>query len=266
MSTIKCNICEIDKDKTEYYGHNKKCKSCFCEDIKMRRVNDKNRIIDTTIVCNVCNIIKHSSNFRFGRKKCKECEKEYGKNYRRDDVGKQKAQIWSQNNKEQHHKLQAEWFQQNKEKRNEKERTRRQNDPIFRLRRNCKSRISCVIKKNQSTDKYVGMKKEMLMEWLQFKFQDKMTSENYGKLWHVDHVIPCDIFDLTKTEEQDICFHWSNLSPEFAKYNLEKNNKIDKEQIKNHIEKLIEFCCIHKLDFPQKNIGRLGSFILFNKN
>ena len=37
-----------------------------------------------------------------------------------------------------------------------------------------------------------------------------MTKENHG-LWHVDHIIPCASFDLSKPEEQARCFHYSNL-------------------------------------------------------
>ena len=53
-----------------------------------------------------------------------------------------------------------------------------------------------------------------------------MSFENYGKLWHIDHVIPCSFFKLDNLNEQKKCFHWSNLRPLYAKKNLEKSNKI----------------------------------------
>ncbi len=66
-----------------------------------------------------------------------------------------------------------------------------------------------------------------------------MNWENYGKFgWHIDHIIPCDSFDLTKEEEQRRCFHYSNLQPLWAttkiaiKYgsnttgNINKSNKL----------------------------------------
>ncbi len=52
-----------------------------------------------------------------------------------------------------------------------------------------------------------------------------MTWENYGPVWHVDHIRPCAKFDLTDHDQQRACFHWTNLQPLFAKDNLQKNAK-----------------------------------------
>ena len=62
--------------------------------------------------------------------------------------------------------------------------------------------------------------------YLESKFEPGMTRENYGKVWHVDHIMPCAIFDLTKLEHQKRCFHFSNLQPLFAKENRAKHTKI----------------------------------------
>jgi hypothetical protein len=51
-----------------------------------------------------------------------------------------------------------------------------------------------------------------------------MSWNNYGK-WHLDHIKPCASFDLSKKQEQKICFHYSNFQPLWAKDNLIKGLK-----------------------------------------
>ena len=66
------------------------------------------------------------------------------------------------------------------------------------------------------------------MKHLQNQFKPGMTRDNYG-LWHVDHIIPCASFDLTKLSEQEKCFHYTNLQPLWAIDNIKKGAKLDYE-------------------------------------
>lgn len=74
---------------------------------------------------------------------------------------------------------------------------------------------------------YVGCSPYFLRNYLESKFQDGMTWDNYGLHgWHIDHIIPCSAFDLTDPEQQRQCFHYTNLQPLWAYENLSKGARI----------------------------------------
>lgn len=78
--------------------------------------------------------------------------------------------------------------------------------------------------KKQKTLDLIGCKPVELVRWLEFQmFDGIMTLENYGKVWHVDHVRPCTSFDLTNKIEMNKCFHWMNLRPCLINENLKKS-------------------------------------------
>ena len=53
------------------------------------------------------------------------------------------------------------------------------------------------------------------------KFEDGMNWDNQGE-WHIDHIKPCDKFDLSKEIEIEKCFHYKNLQPLWGLDNLSK--------------------------------------------
>ncbi len=91
----------------------------------------------------------------------------------------------------------------------------------------------CVTRNEKSghTIDLLGCSIEFLKKRFESMFTEGMTWENYGK-WHIDHIIPCSIFDLTKPEAQAFCFHYTNLQPLWAKDNLKKHKNIDIEILK----------------------------------
>lgn len=109
-----------------------------------------------------------------------------------------------------------------------KEREQQLNKPGFRIRSNLSRRINKAIKgisKSAHTVELVGCSIEFFMSHLQSLFRPGMTWENYGPVWHVDHIKPCVLFDLTDPEQQKACFNWKNQQPLFALENLRKNAK-----------------------------------------
>jgi hypothetical protein len=104
---------------------------------------------------------------------------------------------------------------------------KRNNDINFRLLWNLRWRIYSAIKNNFksiSTIKLIGCNIEFLKQHLEKQFTKGMTWKNYGD-WHIDHILPCYTFDLSKKSEQLKCFNYKNLRPLWAEENLRRPKK-----------------------------------------
>jgi len=81
------------------------------------------------------------------------------------------------------------------------------------------------IEKTKPSIEYLDCSAEYFQNFIQSKMTEGMTWDNI----HLDHIKPVDAFDLENHEEFLDCCHYSNFQPLFAKDNLEKNNKWNKE-------------------------------------
>ena len=100
--------------------------------------------------------------------------------------------------------------------------------PNVKLRVNLRHRVYMFLKtksiiKNKKTMEIIGCDFVFIKNYLESKFIDGMSWENYGK-WHVDHIIP---LSSAKTEEEvyELC-HYTNLQPLWCEENLKKGKKI----------------------------------------
>jgi len=99
-----------------------------------------------------------------------------------------------------------------------------------RILRSLRGRLGSIVKKNgqtksDTTMKLLGCSLDDFLEHTEKQFKPGMTWENYGK-WHIDHIIPCAQFDLSRPYHQRICFHYTNLQPLWAVENLIKSDTI----------------------------------------
>lgn len=76
---------------------------------------------------------------------------------------------------------------------------------------------------------YFGCSAVELRSYIESKFLPGMNWNNYGhyrkaksKVWCIDHIIPCNQFDLSKEEDKKDCFHYTNLRPMWGKRNLQE--------------------------------------------
>ena len=131
-------------------------------------------------------------------------------------------------NKERIKKYRKLWIKNNRDKININFRHKFKTNPKFKMRQLLGNRIRKVLKgisKSASTMELIGCTIDELWVHLEAKFELQMTRENYG-LWHVDHIIPGTVFDLTEPEQQKKWFRYTNLQPLWATDNIKKYNKI----------------------------------------
>ena len=126
------------------------------------------------------------------------------------------------------HKEEVKAYCQNRKKETaEYTRNRRKNDINFRVEGSLRTRIRKAVKglnKSKSTIKLLGCSIKNVRKYLETKFTEGMSWDNYGYYgWHIDHIKPCCQFDLTKASEQYKCFHYTNLQPLWAEDNLKKS-------------------------------------------
>lgn len=112
---------------------------------------------------------------------------------------------------------------------NKYEKHRKLIDPAFKLSKTLRSRLGSALKnqnaeKSNNTMELIGCTIPFLQGYLTAKFKPGMTWDNHGD-WHIDHIKPCAKFNLIDEEEQQKCFHYTNLQPLWAEQNLIKSDK-----------------------------------------
>ena len=150
--------------------------------------------------------------------------KDTAKNYRKNNPDK--IAQWEEDNREHRREWKKQWINKNRERINADERERRKTDHCYKIKKNLRRRLNEVVKqKADKTMTILGCSVHQLMKHLEAKFTAGMSWDNYGD-WHIDHILPCASFDLTKEEEQRKCFHYSNLQPLWAADNIRKGDKV----------------------------------------
>lgn len=209
--------------------------------------------------CAGCNEIKPPTEFHSRLRKngniyyclyCKTCEKlrkqepeyvkkslERHKEYyaKNKDILLEKVKIYNLHNIEKVKNYQNKYHKEENvaNKRNERRRNRRKNDQEYRIMCNLSSRITKLLKSNktESSCELIGCKLKNFKLWIEYQFDSHMSWNNYGEYWQIDHVKPCNSFDLNDVNEQYKCFHWTNCRPLEKVTNIQKSDKIIPYQI-----------------------------------
>lgn len=108
---------------------------------------------------------------------------------------------------------------------------KRRKSPKYKIDNHMRSLIWAALKKNKGGRKWeslVGYTSRDLIERLESQFDDKMSWDNYGSYWWIDHIIPKSWF-VYKTAEDigfKMCWDLDNLQPMERMANLRKSNKL----------------------------------------
>ena len=160
------------------------------------------------------------------------CAEYYLKNKKR--VNK-RNKTWFQNNKDKVRKAVKRYRLKNLEYQRKwyaaYARRQRKINPQFNMRERLSKGITMALNryvkegKRFDTLTYTGCSIAFLVKHIERQFKDGMNWENRDK-WHIDHIRPCASFDLTDTQQQLECFHYTNLQPLWAFDNMSKGKKI----------------------------------------
>lgn len=117
--------------------------------------------------------------------------------------------------------------------RREYDKMKRKTDPCFKIKTNFMRRLREVIHSGGRalhTSELLGCTVEKFKEHLESQFDEKMSWENYSNTgWHIDHIVPCAYFDLTRKSHQRRCFHYINMQPMWSTENITKSDTLTEQ-------------------------------------
>ena len=162
------------------------------------------------------------------KKKINEINKKYRDSHKEEI--KKKAKKYRELNND---KIKKKYFEnkiKNRPRRNAYQKKRIKTNINCKLKQNLSNRIYSSLKgldKSKRTLELVGCSIEYLKKHLESQFKEGMSWDNYGVGgWEIDHIKPCASFDLSKPEEQMLCYNWTNLQPLWFRENRIKKDKI----------------------------------------
>lgn len=238
-----CTKCKQVKPRSEFTKSGNhlrgKCKQCEAEERKAKNPPRPKIVEKTRYICKTCKIEKDKDEFYARgsgvRGECKECTRKRKNKWRQDNAEKNRE--YNKNyranpeKKELIKKYQSEHYKNYKPKKRELERInykkRYNSDENYKIRMVLRSRMRCAIKKEFKSDsavKLLGCNIDDFRQWLEYQFDENMTWQNHGEYWHIDHIKPCSLFNLSDCEEQKRCFHWTNMQPLEGSENIIKSN------------------------------------------
>jgi hypothetical protein len=201
-----------------------------------------------TKICIRCEKEKELNEFLGKRNQCKPCLNDLAKirfdNLSEEEKNRRRIRKNEVKRKSRKNNIEDPESKLRQKKRRRENHLKRMEDPLYKLKVSFSRRLNKLLKRvgcNRSTNKpyyldKLGCSFEEFKIYLESKFEDWMTWENYGKYngelnygWDIDHKIPLskaitenDIYNLS---------HYMNLQPLCSRVNRDiKKNKIENPQ------------------------------------
>lgn len=215
MENKTCGCCSITKQLEDFR---------LCTETRKSRYKS-GELKYRCSVCRECERKRALERYRLNREECIAKSKEYKE--KNKEALKEKRRLYCEKNKDYIRKRYKQYCIKNRALICKIAREyRKKNSLNVRLRKNFKCRIIENIQKNKTTTEYLGTTIQVVKDWLQFNFQDYMNWDNYGSVWHIDHTLPVNRFDLKNNVDIYICFNWKNLMPLRKDINIKKHDYI----------------------------------------
>lgn len=199
--------------------------------------------------CSRCEEVKPVSEFYTYKKgtkirpSCRGCDNEMSRNYKANH--KEEISVYNHEYKAEHKEEISEYNKQynieNTERIQAKHqvylKNKRETDENYKNRIKLHDAVyQCLTRgiDNARTQSVLGCDHDFFILWMEYQFNNKMSFDNYGTYWHIDHCDPCNTFDLTDKGDQKLCFHWSNTRPLKKTLNWSRSQDTDPVEIAKH--------------------------------
>lgn len=213
----------------------KLCTSCGDKKPLSDFHNDKTKKDGKVSRCVPCTRIYRASYYKRNAERLKKYSTDWYNANSEEVAAKQKIK-YEQNTEAYKERRKARYWldrDANSKKSGEYHLSRLKTDPHYRFVARCRKRVWAAFfekgySKKTKTFALLGCSKEELISYIESKFQEGMTWDNYGE-WHLDHKLP---FSAAKNErEVEMLCHYTNLQPLWASDNVSKSARYCEKEL-----------------------------------
>ena len=244
-----------DKGKNPAFHKYRPRFKLICYGCNKEIIRQGQKLISGALVCMISDTYKERNYcstrcqqvwYRETGKKNEAKRRRYAENPAERDKLKAKAKIWREENKGKKKEMDKQYYKNNREKVNAYKRNwgknRRDTDYEWRLTSSLRWRLWYALSgrlKTAHTLEFLGSEISEVVVHLEEQFQEGMSWDNYKhEGWQVDHIRPCNSFDLNEVDQQFVCFNWRNLQPMWGVENMSKQDDYSEEDEKIWVKRM----------------------------